>query len=176
MLGQKSDLRVLIAMANGQAAIGARAVFKEQGATSFVVVESNREAAEQMKARHFNMMLVEDTFPDLGGIDFCRFVRMQNAPISVAPIIYAMKDPSRETVVQARDAGVNKMVVMPFTTAGLLKNLDDILAHPKPFIRVTGFYGPDRRLQNGVYSGPERRKKQSGVFPVANQRKVFAGL
>ncbi|MFC4348948.1 response regulator [Kordiimonas lipolytica] len=175
-LGEKSDLRVLIAMANGQAAIGARAVFKEQGAISYQVAENNRDAMEKMKAEQFNLLLIEDTFPDIGGIDFCRFIRMMNAPISVAPIIYALKDPDRESVHQARDAGVNKMVVMPFTTASLVKNLEDILSHPKPFIRVTGYYGPDRRVGGGSYSGPERRKKQQGVFPVANQKKVFKGL
>ncbi|SDD82634.1 MULTISPECIES: response regulator [Kordiimonas] len=175
-LGEKSDLRVLIAMANGQAAVGARAVFKEQGAAVFQIAENNRDAMEKMNVEQFNLLLVEDTFPDIGGIDFCRFIRMMNAPISVAPIIYAMKDPDRESVNQARNAGVTKMVVMPFTTASLIKNLDDILLRPKPFIRVTGYYGPDRRVGGGDYSGPERRKKQQGVFAVANQKKVFKGL
>lgn len=175
-LGEKTDLRVLIALANGQAARGARAVFKEQGAAGFAVVENNREAMERIQAEQFNLVLIEDTFPDLGGIDFCRFIRMMNAPLSVAPIIYAMKEPSRETVVEARNAGVNKMVVMPFTTASLMKNLEDILVRPKPFIRVTGYYGPDRRVGSGTYSGPERREKQQGMFPVSNLKKVFKGL
>lgn len=175
-LGDKTDLRVLIAMANGQAAIGARAVFKEQGASSFIVVENNREAMERLRAETFNLLLIEDTFPDIGGIDFSRFIRMMNAPVSVAPIIYAMKDPSRETVLEARNAGVNKMIVMPFTTASLVKNLEDILLRPKPFVRVTGYYGPDRRVGGGDYSGPERRKSQQGLFPVANLKKVFKGL
>ncbi|NVJ99477.1 MAG: response regulator [Alphaproteobacteria bacterium] len=175
-LGQKSDLRVLIAMANGQAAIGARAVFKEQGAATFIVVENNREAMQQMNSHQFNLLLVEDTFPDLGGIDFVRYIRMTNSPVSVAPIIYAMKEPSQKTVTEARNAGVNKMVVMPFTTASLVKNLDDILLKPKPFIRVTGYYGPDRRVNTNEYTAAERRKKQHGLFPVANQQKVFKGL
>lgn len=176
MLGEKKDLRVMIAMANGQAAIGARAVFKEQGADTFIVAENNRDAMEKMKVYPFNLLLVEDSFPDIGGIDFVRFIRMMNAPISVAPIIYAMKEPSRESVQQARNAGVTKMVVMPFTTASLVKNLEDILTRPKSFIRVTGYYGPDRRNGGDGYKGPERRKAQKGVFPVANQRKVFKGL
>jgi DNA-binding response OmpR family regulator len=175
-LGEKSDLRVLIAMENGQAAIGARAVFKEQGAEAFAVVENNREAIERIRTQTFNLLLVEDSFPDIGGIDFCRYIRFLNSPLSVAPIIYAMKEPSRESVMEARNAGVTKMVVMPFTTASLVKNLDSILSAPRPFIRVTGYYGPCRRIGGGDYSGPERRKKQQGVFSVANQRKVFKGL
>lgn len=175
-LGAASDLRVMIAMENGQAAIGARAVFKEQGAETFVVVADNREATERIKTQSFNLLLVEDTFPDIGGIDFCRYIRFLNSPLSVAPIIYAMKEPSRESVMEARNAGVTKMVVMPFTTASLVKNLESILTSPRPFIRITGYYGPCRRQGGAEYRGPERRKKQQGIFSVEKLAKVFKGL
>ncbi|TNE62256.1 MAG: response regulator [Alphaproteobacteria bacterium] len=176
MLGDKSDLRVLIALENGQAAVGARAVFKEQRAAHIVIADNNRVAMEHMKTTAFNLLLVEDTFPDTGGLDFCRFIRFQNAPISVAPILYAIKEPDRTKVIQARDAGVNKMLAMPFTTASLVKNLDSVIDDPKPFIRVTGYYGPNRRMGTGGYQGPERRTGQKGLFPVENLRKVFRGL
>ncbi|WP_417451879.1 response regulator [Kordiimonas sp.] len=175
-LGEKSDLRVLIALENGQAAIGARAVFKEQRAAHIVVAEDNRVAMEHIKTTPFNLILLEDTFPDTGGLDFCRFIRFQNAPISVAPIIYAIKEPDRQKVMEARDAGVTTMLAMPFTTASLIKNLDSVLSEPKLFVRVTGYYGPCRRNSAMPFSGPDRRKAQKGVFPVANQRKVFKGL
>lgn len=175
-LGEKSDLRVLIALANGQAAVGARAVFKEQGAARIVVAENNREAVAHMKSYAFNLLLVEDTFPEMGGLDFCRFIRFQNAPISVAPILYVMKEPDRAKVIEARDHGVNKMLLMPFTTASLLKNLDSVLNEPRPFIRITGYYGPCRRMADGGRKGPDRRSAQKGLFPLANQRKVFKGV
>ncbi|WP_262691942.1 response regulator [Kordiimonas aestuarii] len=175
-LGEKSDLRVLIALENGQAAIGARAVFKEQRAAHIVVADNNRAAMEHMKTTSFNLVLLEDTFPEVGGLDFCRFIRFQNAPVSVAPIMYAIKEPDRKKVIEARDAGVNKMLAMPFTTASLIKNLDSILVQPKPFIRVTGYYGPCRRSGVAPYKGPERRQAQKGVFPFANMQKAFKGL
>ena len=175
-LGKKSDLRVLIAMANGQAAKGARAVFKEQGAETFQIAEGKRDALEKMQTTAFNLLLVEDTFSDLGGVDFVRFVRMTNGPMSVAPVIFALKEPSRDSVLEARNAGVNKMVVMPFTTANLLKNLADIMLNPRPFIRVTGYDGPCRRLQKAARTGPERRKVQDGALSVEKQQKLFRGL
>lgn len=176
MLGSKKDLRVLIALANGQAAEGARAVFKEQGADRNQIAEGKRDALELMNNTAFNLLLVEDTFSDLGGIDFVRFVRMMNAPISVAPIIFAMKEPDREKVIEARDAGVNKMIIMPFTTASLLKNLKDIMVSPTPFIRVTGYSGPCRRKQNIAISRPDRRKSQQGALSVEKQQKLFKGV
>jgi len=175
-LGSKSDLRVLIAMANGQAAKGARAVFKEQGAAIFQVADGKQDALEKMKNTPFNLLLVEDTFSDLGGVDFVRFVRMTNTPISVAPIIFALKEPNRQSVLEARNAGVNKMVVMPFTTASLLKNLADIMLNPRPFVRVTGYDGPCRRMQAGGYKGPERRIKQEGALSVEKQQQLFKGI
>jgi len=174
-LGSKEDLRVLIAMDNGQAALGARAVFKEQKVATVQVAEGKQDALQKMQATAFNLLLIEDTFSDLGGIDFVRFVRMTNSPVSVAPIIFAMKDPKKETVIQARDAGVNKMVIMPFTTAGLLKNLAEIMLHPRPFVRVTGYSGPCRRLQSRSHKGPERRREMEGQLSVEKQQKLFKG-
>ncbi len=176
MLGSKKDLRVLIALANGQAAEGARAVFKEQGADRNQIAEGKRDALELMNNTSFNLLLVEDTFSDLGGVDFVRFVRMMNAPISVAPIIFAIKDPDRNKVIEARDAGANKMVIMPFTTAGLLKNLKDIMLNPGLFIRVTGYSGPCRRKQEVVLNRPDRRKSQQGALSVEKQQQLFKGV
>ena len=176
MLGSKSDLRVLIALANGQAAKGARAIFKEQGAEHYKVADGKQSALELMQHHSFNLLLVEDTFSDLGGVDFIRFVRMTNAPVSVAPIILAMKNPERSTVVEARDAGVNKMIVMPFTRASLLKNLKDIILNPKPFVRITGYSGPCRRQQAQPLKGPERRKGQEGALSIEKQQQLFKGL
>lgn len=176
MLGSKKDMRVLIALDNGQAALGARAVFKEQGAELYKVAENKQSALELMKNHAFNLLLVEDTFSDLGGVDFMRFVRMVNSPTSVAPIIFAIKDPDRNKVIEARDAGANKMIVMPFTTASLLKNLGDIMLNPKPFIRVTGYSGPCRRQQNVARKGAERRRAQEGALSVEKQQKLFKGM
>jgi len=175
-LGSKTDLRVLIAMANGQAAEGARAVFKEQDAAIFQVAEGKQDALAKMQTATFNLLLVEDTFSDLGGIDFIRYVRMTNSPVSVAPVIFALKEPSRDSVLEARNAGVNKMVIMPFTTASLLKNLADIMLHPRLFVRVTGYDGPCRRLQQAPLKGPERRVKQEGALSVEKQQQLFKGL
>ena len=174
-LGSKADLRVLIAMANGQAATGARAVFKEQDAAIFQIAEGKQDALAKMQATAFNLLLVEDTFSDLGGVDFVRYVRMTNSPMSVAPVIFALKEPNRDSVLQARNAGVNKMIIMPFTTASLLKNLADIMLHPRLFIRVTGYDGPCRRLQNVARKGPERRKTQEGALSIEKQQQLFKG-
>jgi len=174
-LGSKADIRVLIAMANGQAAKGARAVFKEQGAHIFQIAEGKQDAFEKMHQTVFNMLLIEDTFSDLGGIDFVRFVRMTNLSTSIAPVILAMKSPSKETVLEAREVGVNKMIIMPFTAAGLLKNLADIMLNPRPFIRVTGYSGPCRRLQKMARKGPELRLKAEGVLGIAKQQQLFKG-
>ena len=175
-LGNKADLRVLIGMANGQAAEGARAVFKEQGAEIFQIAEGKQDALSKMQTTAFNLLLVEDTFSDLGGIDFVRFLRMTNSPISVAPVIFALKEPNRDSVLQARNAGVNKMIVMPFTTASLLKNLAEIMLHPRDFVRVTGYAGPCRRLQTAAHKGLERRKTQEGALSVEKQQKIFKGI
>lgn len=175
-LGSKEDLRVLIAMENGQVALGARTVFKDQKVATVQVAEGKQDALDKMQAVAFNLLLIEDTFSDLGGVDFVRFVRMTNTTMAVAPVLLAMKDPNRERVMEARDAGVNKMVIMPFTGAVLLKNLADIMLNPRPFIRVTGYSGPCRRLQAKAIPGPDRRKVDEGQLSVEKLQKIFKGM
>ncbi len=174
-LGSKHDLRVLIAMENGQAADGAREIFKEQSVATVQIAESKADALERLGQTSFNLILLEDSFSDLGGIEFARFIRMIAGPTSVCSILFCMKNPDKNSVIQARDAGVNKMIIMPFTTAGLLKSLADIMLHPKDFLQVTGYSGPDRRQSKKAYGGRERRVRQEGLIPVEKLQKLFKG-
>ncbi|MFC3052445.1 ANTAR domain-containing protein [Kordiimonas pumila] len=175
-LGTANDLRVLIALENGQAAEGARDVFKKMGAPVVKVAATKGDVLEAMHQTVFNLVLVEDTFSDLGGLDFCRFIRMVSSPTSVAPLILAMKMPDRARVQEARDAGINRIIIMPFTTDSILKNVQDILDNPTPFIRVSGYSGPCRRKQNILKKGLERRQQQTGVLSVEAQKKLFKGI
>nr|MBC8238861.1 response regulator [Alphaproteobacteria bacterium] len=61
-------------------------------------------------------------------------------------------------VIEARDIGVNEYLVKPFSAAQLLKRIQTIVEHPRPFVRTENFFGPDRRRRSkSNYSGQERR-------------------
>jgi len=175
-LGSVKDLRILVALENGQAAECARGVFKQIKAPIVKVVNEKRLALDAMQEGAFNLIIIEDSFSDLGGLDFCRFIRMTSSSTSTAPLVLCMKVPDAIKVVEARNAGINKIMLMPFTTASLLKTVQDIMLFPKDFIQVSGYTGPCRRIKDKARNAPDRRQSQQGLLSIEKQQKLFKGI
>ena len=57
----------------------------------------------------------------------------------------------------ARDAGVNEFVVKPFSAQGLFTRIQAVIEKPRPFVKVSGYFGPDRRRRRRPFEGEERR-------------------
>lgn len=170
-------LQIMVALANQQAAEGIRDVLMQKRVGGVFVPADNREAVNKLQDTFFNMVIIEEDFPELGGIDFCRFLRLTNTPIAVAPIIYGIHEPSREAVLQARDAGASKIALMPFSGASLIKAVQDALREARPIIQTTSYNGPCRRLRvDPGFRGPERRKTQAKIISTDIQQKILKGI
>lgn len=167
---------VMLAMANPQTAEALKASLKQHRMRRVSSADSNRDAVEQMQDHHYNMIVIEEGFPDLGAADFCRFLRLTNTPMAIAPIIYGIRQADRERVLAGRDAGASKIVLMPFSAQSLLGTLQAAVRELRPFIQTSSYNGPDRRITKaGVYQGPERRKGQHGWMSVQEQMRILAG-
>ena len=58
----------------------------------------------------------------------------------------------------------------PVTAVELYRKVASVINAPRPFVRTSNYFGPDRRRRdNETYRGPERRKKveSSQDFDVA---------
>ena len=138
---------------------------------------NNREAVEQLVSKPYNLIVIDQFFPDLGGLDFCRFLRLTAGPMAVAPIVFGIHNPNQQNVLEARDAGVTKIAVMPFSGASLIKALQDALADTRDIVQHTSYNGPDRRTRNVPPPNRiERRKKAAKMIPRALQRKILDNL
>ncbi len=62
-----------------------------------------------------------------------------------------------QRVVEARDAGITEFVAKPLSAKTLMARITAIIEHPRPFIRSTRYFGPNRRRRTSDYTGPERR-------------------
>ena len=97
-------LHILLALGNLQAADSLKNILMRQRVGGVFAPTDNRDAVEQMQTRAYNMVVVDEAFPTLGGIDFCRFLRLTTTPMAVAPIIIGLHNPDQQSVLQARDA------------------------------------------------------------------------
>lgn len=172
-----SKLSVLLALSNSQAAEAFKPILRSNGIGRAVAVDSNYDALAILKEMNFNMIVIDDRFPELGGYDFCRFLRLTSVAVSVAPIILGIHGPDQESVLKARDAGASKIVAMPLTGQSLIKAVTSTLAEMKPIVQTSAYNGPDRRRPAKTpWRHAERRKEQSKLVSIEQQRKAMFGI
>jgi two-component system chemotaxis response regulator CheY len=167
---------IMIALNNVQTADVLKGALMQMRVKRVTSVVDNRDAVSQMQDHHYSMILIEEGFPELGAADFCRFLRLTNAPMAVAPIVYGIHRAEKERVLAGRDSGASKIVLLPLSTKALIEALKASVREMRPIIQTSAYNGPDRRLAKiSSYKGPERRKGQFGVVSVEEQRKILAG-
>src|SRR5205085_2038264 len=124
-----------------------------------------RLALERFRATSPDIVIVDYQMSPVNGIDFVRMVRRsEESPNPYVPIILLTAHSKRRSVMEARDAGVNEVLIKPVTAKDLYARIHAIIYNPRPFINVATYFGPCRRRKQDVdYRGPERRKKAAIV-------------
>ena len=103
-------------------------------------------------------LIISDWSPDVDLLDLVRRVRRD--PMSrdfYAPVIAVTAFSDLERVCLARDAGIHEFLAKPFSAQHLLCRIRTIVEHPRLFIRLASYFGPDRRRRRMEWAGIERR-------------------
>ncbi len=170
-------LSILLALSNNQAAEAFKPILRSNGIGRAVAVNSNYDALAILKEMNFNMIVVDDRFPELGGFDFCRFLRLTSISVSISPIILGLHEPDQQSVLKARDAGATKIVAMPLTGQSLIKAVSSTMGDMKPIVQTNSYNGPDRRRPTDrPWTKPERRKEQEKLISLQQQHKAMFGV
>jgi two-component system chemotaxis response regulator CheY len=105
-----------------------------------------------------------DLQAEQNGMDLVSWIRNDaGSPNRLLPVIMMTANSEIEYVVRARDAGVNEFVAKPYTVQSFYTRLAAAIARPRQFVRVDGYFGPDRRRKrDDAYEGPERRVEADG--------------
>ncbi len=73
----------------------------------------------------------------------------------------------RSLVMEARDAGVTEFIAKPLTAQALVNRLGAVIFKPRPFVRTSSYFGPDRRRRDDPnYDGPLRRSDDLGDLDI----------
>lgn len=134
-------------------------ILKGAGVRKIRETKDGAEALDVMRQWTPDIALVDYNMYPLDGLDFTRMVRTAaDSPNPYLPIIMMTGHSERSKVIEARDAGVNEFVVKPLTARALLDRITAVIMRPRPFVRSTSYFGPDRRRINDPnYHGPLRR-------------------
>lgn len=92
------------------------------------------------------------------------------------PIIMLTGHAEKRRVMQARDAGVHEFLCKPISARALYLRLFSVIAHPRPFVKTTSYFGPDRRrFANPLYKGNERRENNAVIEFTSDGEQVMNG-
>jgi PleD family two-component response regulator len=107
-----------------------------------------------------DLLIVDWEMEESDGLELVRRVRHdESTPDRFMPIIMLTAHSELPRIVVARDAGINEFIIKPLSPAILFKRLDAVIEHPRQFIRIKSYFGPDRRRKKSSYSGAERRRQ-----------------
>jgi len=153
------SLKILLIEDNQHMRSIVTAILKGSGIRNIREARDGAEGLDMLRQYPADIALVDFNMDPIDGVEFTRLLR--NAPDSsnpYLPVVMITGHSERSRVIQARDAGVNEFIVKPLTARALLGRLDSVIMRPRPFIRCTAYFGPDRRrTSDQAYAGPFRR-------------------
>jgi two-component system chemotaxis response regulator CheY len=117
------------------------------------------EALQIMRTHQIDVVMTDLAMQPLDGIDFVKLLRNSpDSPNQMAPVIMITGHSTARRVAEARDAGVNEFLAKPVTARGVIERIGEIVEHPRPFIRTSDFFGPERRRKTDPhFAEPWRR-------------------
>lgn len=134
-----------------------RSVLAAWGAQVMHEASGVERALEMLTTASPDIAILDQKLGVDDGLSLLRFIRHEGAN-PYLPVIVLSADGRPVKVAEARDAGANEFLVKPFTARGLYDRLHSVIQRPRPFVRSTDYFGPDRRRrQDPAYAGPERR-------------------
>lgn len=154
-----SQLRFLIVEDNAHMRRVVRALIHGFGAREVLEAEDGASGLELFQANLPDIVVTDWYMPIFSGIELTRMMRNQDSSANpTVPIIMLTGHSEKKCVMEARDSGVTEFLCKPISAKALYARVANCLVNPRPFIKATGFYGPDRRrFANPLYKGKERR-------------------
>lgn len=157
------NLRVLVVDDNSHVRTLVRTIMQALGVRDVDVANDGMAGFEAFIRLEYDIVVTDLEMRPLTGIDFIDLLRTSpKSPNPFIPVIMVTAFTDRERVEKARDHGVTEFLAKPFTVESLLSRVMAIIERPRPFVRTSEYFGPDRRRHTDeFYSGPERRKTEA---------------
>lgn len=155
-----ASLRVLVVDDNANMRKIVCEIVRALGPKDVLECTDGAQALECVRQWRPDVAIVDFNMTPIDGVEFTRLVRQaEDSANQFLPIIMLTAHGERARVEEARDSGVTEFVIKPVTAAAIISRLNSIINNPRPFVRTSAYFGPDRRRRaTPDYDGPRRRK------------------
>jgi DNA-binding response OmpR family regulator len=115
-------------------------------------------AYRELTLHPIDLIFVDWEMPPDSGLDFVTRVRTaEDSPNPYVPIIMLTGHADKEHVMAARDAGVHEFLAKPVSPRNVYGRLISVLNSSRSFVRVSDYFGPDRRRREVLFEGQSKR-------------------
>jgi two-component system chemotaxis response regulator CheY len=153
------DLNVLIVDDNRLMRNLVRTIMFTLGVQEICEAADGAAALKAMNDFPADVVITDWRMEPLDGLELTRFIRTaEDSPNPFVPIIMLTGYTEVIRVHEARDAGVTEFLAKPVSSEMVYWRLVKVVEKPRRFVRTRGFTGPDRRRQNMMPPGPDRRE------------------
>ncbi len=115
-----------------------------------------------------DIMFVDWEMEPMNGIEFTKLIRQhESAQLNVCPIIMVSSYTTIKRISSARDSGVNEFLAKPISPQAIYSRIVMTIEHPRQFVQVGQYFGPDRRRKVEEMAGDERRRTEAEYVPIA---------
>lgn len=157
-------LKILVVDDNPYMRVLLSEILRAVGITRIHEASDGAEALQMMRELPIDVVMTDLSMEPLDGIDFVRLLR--NSPDSrnqTAPVIMITGHATVGRLREARDAGVSEFIAKPLSARAVIERLHQVLENPRPFVRGSDYFGPDRRRRaDPNHRGPWRRATDAG--------------
>jgi CheY-like chemotaxis protein len=153
-------LKILLVDDNHHMRVLLSEILRAIGVIHIYEASDGAQGLQMMKTHDVDIIMTDLSMQPLDGIDFTRLIRRsKDSPNQMCPIIMITGHSTLTRVHEARDAGVNEFMAKPLTAKGVIDRIHQVIENPRPFVRTSDYFGPDRRRRaDPNYRGPLRRE------------------
>lgn len=157
------SLKALLVEDNMQMRVLLRSLLHSLGIRDITEATNGERALAYLQDIAFDIIVTDLSMQPVDGITLTKAVRQSpESKNPYVPIVMVTGHTERHRVEAARDAGVTEFLAKPITTKNLFLRISEIVERPRPFVRCSGYFGPDRRRRyHESYHGPWRREGET---------------
>lgn len=150
---------------------------QEMGIGKVLKAENGLYAKERLKnynlvqsINNIDVIILDWLMPQMNGPELLKWIREHKSDtIKFLPVIICSAYTSTKFVEKARDMGATEVMVKPVSAEKLAARIQHVIEKPRPFIKTSDFFGPDRRRKEIKFKGDDRRKLDSKDMEVHSE-------
>jgi DNA-binding response OmpR family regulator len=136
-----------------------REILRELRIRNIYDVSNTKSGFEVFNSEGPDLVLI-DWAPNFDGIGLLNKIRTDPESLNpFVPVIMVTAHSEATRVIEARDAGMTEYLTKPVSAKRLYQRISAIVETERPFVRISEFFGPDRRRKKAEPKGQDRREK-----------------